>query len=182
MSEAKVWVGCLGCYNEMRLVGEWVDAIDANDVTVAKLHTSHKVKSDIYTMSHEELWVMDFEGFGGWLKAECSPMEAQRIAGVIEAIEADHIDPDAVTAWADNLGLTIEDWTGHADDFGESYQGEWDSEEDFAQNLAEDIGAVDDSATWPNDCIDWERATRELFYDYWSERAEGGRVYVFRSI
>ena len=38
--------------------------------------------------------------------------------------------------------------------------------EEYAQELAEDVGAIDSNATWPNNCIDWERATRELQMDY----------------
>lgn len=40
--------------------------------------------------------------------------------------------------------------------------------ETYAQELAEDIGAVKDDASWPNNCIDWERAARELQQDYMS--------------
>lgn len=43
----------------------------------------------------------------------------------------------------------------------------------YAQELAEDIGAVDDSATWPNTCIDWDRAARELRMDYTSVSFDG---------
>ncbi len=38
--------------------------------------------------------------------------------------------------------------------------------QDYAQELAEDIGAINKDATWPNTCIDWEQAARELQYDY----------------
>lgn len=38
--------------------------------------------------------------------------------------------------------------------------------QDYAEQMAEDIGAIDSNASWPNNCIDWERATRELQYDY----------------
>ena len=38
--------------------------------------------------------------------------------------------------------------------------------EEYAQQLAEDCGLINPAATWPNDCIDWERAARELQYDY----------------
>jgi hypothetical protein len=38
----------------------------------------------------------------------------------------------------------------------------------YAQELAEDIGAIDSNAQWPAYCIDWERAARELQYDYTS--------------
>ena len=36
----------------------------------------------------------------------------------------------------------------------------------YAQELAEDIGAVKSDAQWPHTCIDWEHAARELQYDY----------------
>jgi hypothetical protein len=38
--------------------------------------------------------------------------------------------------------------------------------EDYAQQLAEDIGAIDRDLSWPNNCIDWEQAARELQWDY----------------
>ena len=38
--------------------------------------------------------------------------------------------------------------------------------EEYAQELADDIGAINSDAGWPNNCIDWERAARELAMDY----------------
>lgn len=37
---------------------------------------------------------------------------------------------------------------------------------DYAQQLADDLGAVDLQAAWPCNCIDWDRAARELQRDY----------------
>ena len=36
----------------------------------------------------------------------------------------------------------------------------------YAQELAADIGAIDPSASWPLNCIDWEAAAKELEADY----------------
>src|SRR5436190_22172816 len=36
----------------------------------------------------------------------------------------------------------------------------------YAQELAEDIGAIPKDVSWPCSCIDWEQATRELKMDY----------------
>lgn len=36
----------------------------------------------------------------------------------------------------------------------------------YAMEFADDIGAVDLKAGWPNSCIDWERAADELKMDY----------------
>lgn len=50
----------------------------------------------------------------------------------------------------------------------------------YAQQLAEDIGAVNANASWPNNCIDWEQAARELKMDYTSVYF-GGVEYWLRS-
>lgn len=50
---------------------------------------------------------------------------------------------------------------------------------DYAQELAEDCGMVNPQASWPNNCIDWEQAARELKYDYTSTDINGV-TYYFR--
>lgn len=50
--------------------------------------------------------------------------------------------------------------------------------EEYAQELADDIGAINSEATWPNDCIDWERAARELQMDYTSVDFDGVTYWV----
>ncbi|KKM86350.1 hypothetical protein LCGC14_1279740 [marine sediment metagenome] len=60
-------------------------------------------------------------------------------------------------------------------DEAEGYSGDWkygsqlirDSYfEDYAQELAEDIGAIPQDLGWPCTCIDWGRAVDELKVDY----------------
>lgn len=50
--------------------------------------------------------------------------------------------------------------------------------EDYAQDLAQDIGAMKDVDTWPLTCIDWEKAARELQYDYTSVEWDGVTYWV----
>ena len=50
--------------------------------------------------------------------------------------------------------------------------------ESYAQELAEDIGALNDTDQWPNYCIDWERAARELQYDYTSVEFDGVTYWI----
>ncbi|KKL84222.1 hypothetical protein LCGC14_1966940 [marine sediment metagenome] len=45
--------------------------------------------------------------------------------------------------------------------------------EEYAQELAEDCGMVTEGANWPNSCIDWEQATRELQQDYMNVEFDG---------
>ena len=58
---------------------------------------------------------------------------------------------------------------------GEDYAADWTHGEtlirdsyfvEYAQELAEDIGAINHEASWPNTCIDWEQAAQELRMDY----------------
>lgn len=49
---------------------------------------------------------------------------------------------------------------------------------DHAQELAEDIGAINSDATWPNNCIDWDQAARELQMDYTSVEFDGVTYWV----
>jgi hypothetical protein len=48
---------------------------------------------------------------------------------------------------------------------------------DYAQELAEDCGLLKQSA-WPNNCIDWDRAARELRMDYTSVEFDGVTYWV----
>lgn len=50
---------------------------------------------------------------------------------------------------------------------------------EYAQDYAEDIGAVSKTNEWPNYCIDWERAARDLMTDF-SEVEFGGYTYHIR--
>lgn len=50
--------------------------------------------------------------------------------------------------------------------------------EDYARELAEDIGAVDSEMSWPYSCVDWERAARELQMDYTSVDFDGVTYWI----
>lgn len=49
--------------------------------------------------------------------------------------------------------------------------------EDYARDLAEDIGAISSDAQWPATCIDWERAASELQMDYSAVEYDGITYY-----
>lgn len=62
-------------------------------------------------------------------------------------------------------------------DIEEAYCGEFISDEEFAMDMAEQLGALDKYASWPQNCIDWEHAAKELMYDYSEENG-----HYFRNI
>jgi antirestriction protein len=181
-TQARAWVGCLGCYNSGRLEGKWIDALEAADVTGQGLATLETVGD--YTAPRcvicfgDEFWVMDHEGLEGFVTGECSPREAKEAAEKLQELEAEGLDIGAVKAYLENHHETWQEFD--TDQFKESYAGEWSTFEEYAENLAEECGLVRDAA-WPHNCIDWERASRELSWDYWQADSPQG-VYVFRSL
>jgi hypothetical protein len=69
----------------------------------------------------------------------------------------------------------------------EQYTSEWDDGafmiaddyfEDYAQELAEDTGAIDKNAKWPLTHIDWEAATKELKCDYSEVEIDGKSYWI----
>lgn len=52
--------------------------------------------------------------------------------------------------------------------------------ESYAEELANDIGAIDLDAGWPASYIDWERAARDLSMDYTSVSYDG-QDYLYRA-
>lgn len=90
-------------------------------------------------------------------------MEISKMA--LEMAEDGSLDAEVYQAYIDIVGEEY----AKQEDAEEAYQGEFKSDEEFAQNLAEEIGAINKDATWPNNCIDWEFAAKELMYDYSEE-------------
>lgn len=102
MDEFKVWVGCLACYNEGRLIGEWFDAIEApqdakefNDAVEGHLTIDG-------AEGHEEFWCLDTDNSP--VSGEMSPSEAVEYAELIEDLS---IPMEALTAWLESTGETL---------------------------------------------------------------------------
>ncbi len=53
-----------------------------------------------------------------------------------------------------------------------------DTFEDYAIELADDVGALPQGLDWPLTCIDWEQAARELAMDYTTVTFLGYDYYV----
>ena len=150
----RLYVGTYAKYNAGSLAGAWLDLddyADADDFYAAcrALHSDE---------AEPELMFQDFEGFPRSLYSEC---DAGPVYDWLEVVNASHLSAEVFEAAA---ALDIP-----ANEVEESYQGEYSSDEEFAQELAEELGAIDHDATWPMNCIDWKKAARELMYDYVEE-------------
>jgi antirestriction protein len=175
------WIGCLSCYNSGSLFGKWIEGTQAADLEAAGLAKVQTVGD--YTAPRcvrcfgDEFAVLDHENYHGFIKGECSTVEAQEAAELIESIQREGIEIAAAGAW---ISFTGQAW--NLDSFQDSYQGERDSFQDYAEELARELhGEQLDAARWPFSCINWEHAARELSYDYHTEEAPGGGVFIFRN-
>ncbi len=68
------------------------------------------------------------------------------------------------------------------DNFRDSYEGFFDSEQDFAQHLADSTALLNQHVDnlWPLSHIDWQAASDELFTTDYTSFVAGFGVHVFR--
>lgn len=171
MKDAKIYVGTYAKYNNGSIAGKWLDLSDYDNIdefyeACAELHNDE---------DDPEFMFQDWEGIPESLISESwlsdNFFDLRDTVGEYEE--------EAFYAYCNHMGhdLSTEDAQKIYNDFQEAYQGQYDSDEDFAQTLADELGYMKLNMGWPYTCIDWEYAAREIMYDYFSE----GNFY-FRSI
>ncbi len=174
-NEPRCWIGCLQCYNEGRLVGDWYAATEAAEVTTSQLHGR-----PIPEHTHEELWCLDTDCIP--VHREMDPAEAARW-GEIHAEVGDDMWP-ALCAWVRSGSYVAEGDTDFPvlSDFEDRYCGSgWDSFQDYAEGLAEDIGLLSEVPESLQSYFDMQSWARDLAFDYVTERDTDGTLHIFRS-
>lgn len=162
----KIYVACLAAYNNGILHGQWIEANqEAEDI-----QTEIKEMLAKSPITNAEEWAIhDYEGFGSLRLSE-----SEDIAQVAETAALIEEHGQAWCAYADHVGMDYATKEG----FEEEYQGKWDSEEDFAEHIAEETMEIPEHLQ----CyIDYEKLARDLFInDYFSVEGDSYKVYVFR--
>ena len=158
------------------------DVIDSRDV-IARIEElqDQQGRCDECAESTADLaWYIDEEGDTVILCPSCEH-DAERSGwhGIPTEPESSLDEDDAaelvaLLALADEAEDVAADWTYGAALIHEDYF------EDYARQLAEDIGAIDPDAGWPLAHIDWEAAAEALKIDY-SEVDFDGATYWVRS-
>ena len=169
----RVWIGCLACYNEGRLRGDWFSAAEAADVTPGQIHGGRDT-------SHEELWVFDHDNIP--VDGEFAPMDATGWAEIYDEV-GDEQWP-ALCAWVRSGSYVAEGDTDYPviSDFEDRYCGSgWDSFQDYAEGLAEDIGLLSEVPESLQPYFDMQSWARDLAFDYVTERDTDGTLHIFRS-
>lgn len=158
--------------------GHWVE-LDNFD-TAEELNeyiTNHFKEADKLSpldSPREEIMITDYEGFPQELYSES--MDFEKLYDFFDRAKGSGFDMDIIEAFAELGNYKLDDIDEFFEALEESYTGQFENDVDFAEDLADQIG-IEISNAWPHNCIDWERAARDLMYDYYEQNG-----YYFRSI
>ncbi len=194
-STRQIWVGCLGCYNNGRLVGEWMDPADYDPddpvASIPRLTTrpdslNPEVKVVICSICGSDdanRWVFDSEGFDGVLGGEVSADHAHQLDALLTAIEDDLPDVPATVVLEyikDKTGETPTEWDGPTQSMvADSYSGEFDDDKKLAYHVVENVGLGGFNPV-PEDLeryLDWDLIAREERMDHTVIERDGRRFY-----
>ena len=173
IDEPRAWIGCLACYNEGRLRGDWFSAAEAADVTPRQIHGGRAT-------SHEELWVFDHDNIP--VDGEFAPMDATGWAEVYDKVGPEQWP--ALCAWVRSGSYVAQ---GDTDlpcvgDFEEAYVGNWDSFREYSDQYVEDTGMLDGVDDDVARYWDYAAFARDLEMDHSVEPDGHGGCFIFRSL
>ena len=175
--QPRVYIASLADYNEGRLHGAWIDAAqDEDELGRAVL----EMLAHSLSPGAEEWAIHDYEGFGLLHLSEFESLAT--IAKVAKGI-AEH--GPAFAAWAAHVGADSE----LLDAFEEAYMGEWQDGKEFAEQMLDDIGELEELKSKLSDHL---APYVEIDYDsYFDDLVSGGQIstmekldggiYVFRN-
>ncbi len=167
-TKPRIYVACLAAYNNGILHGQWIDANQDKEAIHAEIQDM-LAQSPI--SGAEEWAIHDYEGFEGLRLSEY-----EDIAKVVETAARIEEFGEAWALYAEHVGMDYATKEG----FEEAYQGEWESEEEFAENLAEETMEIPQHLAF---YIDYEKLARDLFInDYFSATGADYKVHVFRRV
>ena len=177
----RAWVGCLGCYNNGDLVGEWIDGAECADLVgvglaiIASDEDGHRGEL-CPRCGSDEFWVMDHEGLPtAVLSGECSPIHFAELAEAWEAVES----PEMVAAYLGDRGETVtaENLAKLIEQAEEAYTG-YATVIEYAEELVEDSGARKKLPEFLRYYIDVSAFARDLVLGGEVSECDG---YVFRN-
>jgi hypothetical protein len=126
------------------------DIIDSRDVIARIAELEDRVFNPIVGAGEPP----DEEPLGGWL----DEYEKSELGALLELQE----EAEGYSDWKDGATLIRDSYF-----------------EEYAEEFAEDIGAIDpDTSTWPSNHIDWEAAANELKGDYTGVTFDGVEYWV----
>lgn len=153
-----IYVACLASYNAGKLFGHWLNLEDGPDADEIREAIDLVIKESPEPFA-EEYAIHDHQELPGILGRSEWP-DIDKLAEYVQNwAELDNEDDQlAYKICCDHAGVIL-----HLDDFRDQFRGWYDSPKDFAYELAEETGLLDQLEDNPLRCyIDWEGYWREL--------------------
>ena len=163
--QPRIYVACLAAYNDGRLYGEWIDALQSADEIYAAIS---EMLANSPIANAEEWAIHAYEDFGG---VSISESESIETVAEMAAFLAEHGE-----LGGELLAYTGGDLEDAARYMEENYCGEFDSKEDFARSIIEDTYDLPGNIAF---YIDYEFFARDLFLDGYLDFEVGSSVHVF---
>ena len=163
MVKVSIYVGTYNKYNCGSLFGKWLDLSDYSTIEefYEEIRKLHKDEEDPEFMFQDYECPDLFNQMG--LISECHLSD--NIYQVMEAIDNSCCDIDVIEAYSSAVGCHNEDIEDIIEKIEESYQGKYNSDCDFVQQLLEDCGDIPENL--PSYIhIDWERTAYDIMMDY----------------
>lgn len=166
----KAWVGCLACYNNGDLVGDWFDACEAADVTLDVLHLEHPLQEGC-----EELWCFDVDGLP--IDEEMAPMTAAKWGNLLNSVD-ERLQP-SFFAWIEAGAVSYdEDELPDPKAFEDAFVDVFTDFREYADRLADET-LLFDASDEVRRYFDYEAFARDLKMDYIVEPLPDGNIVVF---
>lgn len=157
----RIYVASLSDYNAGILHGRWIEPDDGPEAMQGQIDEMLRESPTTarYGDKAEEWAIHDFEGFGSLRLGEYEALST--IARIAAGITEHGL---AFAAWADQVGIGETDQLERFDDL---YRGEWNSSDDYAEQLLDDMGAttaMDELPEWLQCYVELDVAgfTRDL--------------------
>lgn len=173
LQQFQIYVGTYSKYNSGSIQGAWIQLSDYSnyDELLQAMRELH------HDEDYPEFMFQDYECSEFFIKqkliSECHL--SKDIYEIAEQIDNSNFDFVVIEAYADCMSYYQKDIEQLLESLSDSYYGEFDSDEDFAQTTLEEDGSIPDNL--PSYIyIDWETTARNLMYDYMSSNG-----YYFRN-
>ena len=162
LEDFQIYVGTYYKYNNGSIYGDWLKLSDYSDFDELQnaMRELHKSEED------PEFMFQDYEmdSFFEDMNLISESYISSEIYEVLQKLEDFTYDFEVVKSFVKCFGMD-----GNIDEvfekIEENYNGEFNSDEDFAENLLTECGTIPENL--PNYVyIDWERTARDIMFDY----------------
>jgi antirestriction protein len=137
--------------------GRWIDLDQVGAWEEIQLQLSELFPSSDF----DEVLCADVEGLAHHFYASsCDSFDLDAWVEFLEEKAGTHLSDEVINAYFENCGVSS------LSDVEEAYAGEHNSDEDFAYQLADDIGLLSGMDESLHCYFDWSSWTRDLMYDY----------------